>query len=238
MPWRGVCHDSATTAVARLVFWLVESLVQIVLAETVKAQWCEQIMVCFLLVSIFTGGKGGGGGGGGGAGWLSALLHFQCCVLFITLLFLSPLVVLYGGIAIGFAYGMKALEGPVTQVSCVHVSCVVRYECFAVTSYPGEFLPVSYVVRYEDLPRTSYPGECYSRQLCCIVWRLCNAQSPRWISYLPVVLYCTKALQGPVTQMRCVPVSFIVLYEGLARTSHPGVLCTCQLCCMTIKVLQ
>ena len=76
---------------------------------------------------------------------------------------------LYGGIAIGFAYGMKALEGPVTQVSCVHVSCVVRYECFAVTSYPGEFLPVSYVVRYEDLPGTSYPGECYSRQLCCIV---------------------------------------------------------------------
>ena len=174
----------------------------------------------------------GDGGRGGGAGRLSALLYFQCCILFITLLFLSPLVVLYGGIAIGFAYGMKALEGPVTQVSFVPVSCVVRYECFAVTSYPGEFfypsavlhgskifqgpvtqvnvILISCVVWYEGLAMPSHPDEFRTCQLCCTVRRPCNDQSPRRFSYLPVVLYCTKALQGPVTQVCYVPVSCVV----------------------------
>ena len=61
---------------------------------------------------------------------------------------------LYGIIAIGLAYGMKALQGPVTQVSFVPWLCytiVLQHERLARTSYPDEFCPIVVLQGMKDL---------------------------------------------------------------------------------------
>ena len=157
-------------------------------------------MVCFVLVSIFTGGKCGGWGEGRGSWSTFCIAVFSVLYFVYNVAFLVAASCAVRGHCHWFRLRNESLGGtcyPGEFCTC-QLCCTVRMLCS--DQLPRwVFLPVSCVARFEDLPRTSHPGECYPHQLCCVVWRPCNAQSPRWISYLPVVLYCTKALQWPVT---------------------------------------
>ena len=62
-------------------------------------------------------------------------------------------------------YGMRALQGPVTQVSFVPIVVLHGVKDLLGPVIKVSFVPVSCVARYDGLARTSHPGEFCSPTL-------------------------------------------------------------------------